>query len=156
MQDPRVSQSVSQFSSSVVLDSLLPQGLQHPRVPCPSPTHKACLNLCHWVGDTISFSVFPFSSHLQSFQASGSFQMSQFFSSEGQSIGPFNGQHQTFWWIFRTDFLWYWQVWSPSPRESQKSSPTPQLKSINYSELSCLFSPALTSIHDYWKNHNFD
>ena len=62
-----------------------------------------------------------------------------------------------FQWIFRTDFLWDWLVWSPcSPRESHESSPTSQFKSINSSALSFLYSPTLTSIHDYWKNHNFD
>ena len=66
-------------------------------------------------------------------------------------------QHQSFQWIFRTDYLWDWLVWSPcSPRDSQESSPTPQFKSINSSVLSFLYSPTLTSIHDYWKNHSFD
>ena len=59
--------------------------------------------------------------------------------------------------IFRTDFLYNWLVWSPcSPRDSQKSSPTPQFKSINSLLLRFLYSPTITSIHDYWKKHNFD
>ena len=59
--------------------------------------------------------------------------------------------------LFRTDFLYNWLVWSPcSPRDSQESSPTPQFKSINSSALSFHYSPTLTSIHDYWKNHSFD
>ena len=65
-------------------------GLQHARLPCPSPTPKACLNSCpssRWCHPTISSSVVPFSSHLQSFPASGSFPVSQFFASGGQSIG---------------------------------------------------------------------
>ena len=76
------------FSHSVVFDSLQPQGLQHARPPCPSPTPRVCLNSCplRWCHPTISSSVVPFSSHLQSFPASGSFQMSQFFTSGGQSI----------------------------------------------------------------------
>ena len=50
-----------------------------------------------------------------------------------------------------------WLVWSPcSPRDSQESSPKPQVKSINSSSLSFLYGPTLTSIHDYWKNHSFD
>ena len=50
-----------------------------------------------------------------------------------------------------------WTDWSPcSPRDSQESSPTPQFKSINSSALSFLYSPTLTSIHDYWKNHSLD
>ena len=57
-------------------------------------------------------------------------------------------------WIFRTDFLYDWLAGSPcSPRDSQESSPTPQFKGINSSVLSFLYSPTLTSIHDYWKNH---
>ena len=66
-------------------------------------------------------------------------------------------QHQSFQWIFRTDFLWDWLFWSSCcPRDSQESSPTPQFKSINSSVLSFLYSPILTSKHDYWKNHSFD
>ena len=71
-------------------DSLQPHGLQHSRPPCPSQTLRACSNSCllsWWCHPTISSSVIPFSSHLQSFPASGSFQMSQFFISGGQSIG---------------------------------------------------------------------
>ena len=66
-------------------------------------------------------------------------------------------QHQSFQWIFKTNFLQNGLVGSPySPRDSQESSPTPQFKSINFSALSFLYGPALTSIHDYWKNHSFD
>ena len=80
----------SQFSSSVVSDSLWPHGLQHARLSCPSPTLGVYSNSCslsQWCHPTISSSVVPFSSCLQSFPASGSFQMSQFFASGGQSIG---------------------------------------------------------------------
>ena len=64
-------------------------------------------------------------------------------------------QHQSFQWIFRTDFLWDGLIGLPcSPRDSQESSPTPQFKSINSSALSFLYSPTLTNIHDYWKNHS--
>ena len=71
------------------LDSLWPHGLQHARLPCPSPTPAVCSNSCpssQWCHPTISSSVIPFSC-LQSLPASGSFQMSQFFASGGQSIG---------------------------------------------------------------------
>ena len=71
-------------------DSLWPHGLQHARFPCLSPTPKACSNSCsssRWCHPTISSSVVPFSSCLQSFPASGSFPMSRFFASGGQSIG---------------------------------------------------------------------
>ena len=64
----------------------------------------------------------------------------------------FQLQHQSFQWAPRTDLLWDGLVGSPcSPRDSQRSSPTPQFKSINSSVLSFLYSPTLTSIHDYWK-----
>ena len=78
-----------QFTRSVVSDSLQPHGLQHARPPCPSPTSRVYSNSCplsQWCHPTISSSVVPFS-HLQSFPASWSFQMSQFFTSGGQSIG---------------------------------------------------------------------
>ena len=83
-------QSVSQFSHSVVSDSLWPHGLQHARLLCPLPTPRACSNSCPlswWCHPTTLFSVVPFSSCLQSFPALGSFPMSQFFASGGQSIG---------------------------------------------------------------------
>ena len=79
-----------QFSGSVVSDSLRPHGLQHARLPCPSPTPGVYSHSCplsQWCHPTISSSVTPFSSGLQSFPASGSFQMSQLFTSGGQSIG---------------------------------------------------------------------
>ena len=82
-----------QFSRSVMSDSLRPRGLQHARPPCPSPTPGVYLNsrpLGRWCHPTISFSVIPFSSRLQSCPVSGSFQMSQMsqlFASGGQSIG---------------------------------------------------------------------
>ena len=79
-----------QFSWSVMSDSLRPHGLQHTRLPCPSPTPGACSNSCPlswWCHPTISFSVVPLSSCLQSFPESGAFPMNQFFSSGGQSIG---------------------------------------------------------------------
>ena len=81
---------VVQSLSHVLCDSLRPQGLQHVRLPCPSPTPRACSNSCplsQLCRPTISSSFVPFSSCLQSFPASGSFQMSQFFASGGQSIG---------------------------------------------------------------------
>ena len=80
-----------QFSCSVMSDSLQLLELQHTRPPCPSPTREAYSNSSQWWSSqlyhpTISSSVVPFSSHLQSSPASGSFQMSQFFTSGGQSI----------------------------------------------------------------------
>ena len=103
-----------------------------------------------WYHPTIS-SVIPFSSCLQSFPASGSFLMSQRFTSGGQSIRvsasasvpPINIQG---WFPLGLTGLTPW-----SPRDSQESSPTPQFKSINSSALSFLYHPTLTSIHEYWK-----
>ena len=78
-------------------------------------------------------------------------------SREVANVLEFQLQHQSFQWIFRTDFLWDRLVGSPcSSRDSQESSPTPQFKSINSFVLSFLYSPTLASIHDYWKNHSFD
>ena len=82
-----------QFSLSVMSDSLQPHGLQHTRLPCPSPTPGVYSNSCAsswWCHPTISSSVIPFFSCLQSFPVSGSFQMSQHFASGGQSIGVSN------------------------------------------------------------------
>ena len=79
-----------QFSRSVVFDSLWPHELQHARPPCPSPTPRVHPNpcpSCQWCHPTVSSSVVPFSSCPQSCPASGSFPMSQFFTSGGQSIG---------------------------------------------------------------------
>ena len=117
-----------QFSHSVVSNSLGPHELQHARPPCPSPTPGVHPNPCPsswWCHPTISSSDVPFSSCPQSFPASGSFQMSQLFSSGGQSTGvsasasvlPVNTQG---WSPLR------WTGWSScSPRDSQESSPTP-------------------------------
>ena len=140
-------------------DSLRPHGLQHIRLPCPSPTPRACSNSCplsQWCHPTVSSSVVPFFSSLQSFPASGSFQ---WVSSSHQvaKVLEFQPQHQSFQWIFSIDFLYGWLVGSPChPRDAQESSPTPQFKSINSSAFSFLCGPTLTSIHDHWKNHSFE
>ena len=142
------------FSCPVVSNCLYPHGLQHARLPCPPPLPRAYSDsrpLSHWCHPTISSSVIPFSSRLQSFPASGSFLMRRLFASGGQSIGasvsasvlPMNIQG----W-FPLD----WQVWSPCcPKDSQESSPIPQFKSINSLALIFLHSPTLKSIHDHWK-----
>ena len=147
------------LSRSVVSDSLWPNGLQHIKPPCPSPTPGAYSNSgpsSQWRHPTIWSSVDPFASCLQSLPASGSFQMSQLFISSGQSIGvststsvlPMNSQD----WFPLGCTGWI----SCSPRDSQESSPTPQFKSINSSALSFLYHPTLTSIHDHWKDHSLD
>ena len=82
-------ESSVQFSHAVMSDSLQPLGWQYARPPCPSPTpgvHSNSRPLSRWCHPTISSSVIPFSSRLQSFPTSGSFSMSQFFASCGQSI----------------------------------------------------------------------
>ena len=140
-----------QFSRSVVADSLWPHKSQHTSPPCPSPTPGVYLNSCslsRWCHPTISSSVIPFSSCLQSFPTSVSFQMSQLFASGGQSIGvlaltsvlPMNTQD---WPPLR------WTGWiSLQSTGLSKVSPSPQFKSINSLVLSFLYSPTLTSIHD--------
>ena len=103
-----------QFSLSVVSNSMRPHGLQHTRPPCPSPPPGVHTNSCplsQWCHPAISSSVIPFSSCLQSFPASGSFQVSQLFASGGQSIGV-SASASVLQWIFRTDFL-YGLVGSP-------------------------------------------
>ena len=106
-----------------------------------------------WVGDAIQPS-HPLSSPspptLNLSQRQGLFQ---WISSLHQvaKVLEFQLQHQSLQWIFRTDFLWDRLVGSPcSPRDSQESSPTPQFKGINYLVLSFLYSPTLTSTHDYY------
>ena len=127
------------------------------------PVHHQCLGFTqthiHRVSDAIQPS-HPLSSpsppalilsqHQGLFQWLGSSQ-------QVAKVLEFQLQHQSFQWLFRTDFLWDGLVGSPcSPRNSQESSPTPQFKSINSLALNFLYSPTLTSIHDYWKNHSLD
>ena len=148
-----------QFSHSVVSDSLQHHELQYTRPSCPSPTPGVYSNSCllnQWCHPTISSSVDPFSSHLQSFPASGSFQMSTS-SHQVAKVLEFQLQHQSFQCTPRTDLLYDGLVGSPCfPRDSQESSPTPQFKSINSSAVSFLYIPTLTFIHDHWKNHSLD
>ena len=157
--DPLEKKGKAKFSHSVMPDSLQPHGLQHTRLFCPSTTPRVCSNSClfsQWCHPSISSSVIPFPSCLQSFLASGSFPMGQFFASGGQSTGVSALDH-SFQRNPRADLLQNGLVGSPcSPRDSQESSPTPQFKSINSSVLSFLYGPTLISIHDYWKNHSFD
>ena len=147
------------FGSSVVSDSLWRHGLQHTWFPCPSISPGACWNsgpLSRWWHPTISSSVFPFFSCLQSFPASGSFQMSQFFTSGGQrirasasaSVLPMNIQD----W-----FLLEWTAWiSLQSKGLSRVFSNPTVKSISSSTLSLLYDLTLTSIHDHWENHSFD
>ena len=131
---------------------------QHARPPCPSPTpgvHSNSHPLSRWCHPTISSSVVPFSSHLQSFPLSGSFPMSQFFASGGKSIGvltstsvlPVNTQHWSLGW---TGWI------SLQSKGLSRVFSNTTVQSINSSVLSFLYSQTLTSIHDYGKNHSFD
>ena len=138
--------------------TLRPHGLQHTRPLCPSPTPRAYSNSCalsQWCRPAILSSGLPFASRLQSFPASGPFQMSWLFSSGGQSIRvsasasvlPVNIQD------------WFplgWTGWIlQSKRLSRVFSNTRVQKHQFFeTQLSLWFS--LTSIHDYWKNHSFD
>ena len=113
----------------------------------------------HQVGDAIQPSHPLSSPSPPAFNLSQHQGLFQWVSSSHQvaKVLEFQLQHWSFQWIFRTDFLEDWLVWSPcSPRDSQESSPTPQLNSINSSALSLLYGPILTSIQDYWKNHSFE
>ena len=123
---------------------------------CPLLSPRVCSNSCplsQWCHLTISSSVAPFSSCPQSFSASGSFPMSWCFASAGQSVGA-SASALSFQWIFRVDLLWNWPVWSPCcSRDSQQSSPAPQLESINSLVLSLPHGPTLISVHDYWNTN---
>ena len=148
---------VSQFGNSVMSDSLRRHGLQCARLPCPSPTPRAYSNSCPsswWCHPTISSSVIPFSC-LQSFPASGSFPMSQFFPSGGQSIGvsasalvlPMNIQD------------WFPLGWTVCISLQSKGLSRVFSNTIvqNHQFFGAqLYGTAITSIHDFWKNHSFD
>ena len=122
----------------------------HHQLPELAQTHV------HWVSDVIKPS-HSLSSPSAAFNLSQHQGLFQWLSSSHQVAKVLELQQQSFQWVFRTDFLYNWLVWSPcSLRDSQESSQTLQLKSINSSALSFLYSPTLTSIHDYWKNHSFD
>ena len=113
--------------------SLPPHGLQHTRLPCPSTTPELAQTHVHWVSDAIQPS-HPLSSPSPAFNLSQHRGLFQWVTSLLQvaKILELQFQHQSFQWIFRTNFLQDWQVWSPCcPRDSQESSPTPQCKSIN-------------------------
>ena len=102
-----ITDSSVHFSHSVMSHSLQPHESQHTMPPCSSPTPGVYSNSCPlswWCHPTISSSVLPFSFHFQSFPASGSFQMSQLFTSGGQSIGA-SASVSVLLWIFRTDIL---------------------------------------------------
>ena len=147
-----------QFSRSVVSDSLRPHGLQHTRLPCPSPTPGAYSNSCplhRWCHPTISSSVIPFFSCLKSFPASGSFPMSQFFASGGHSSGvsasasvlPMN----IYDWVPLGLIGWI----SLQPKGLSRVFSNTIVQKHQFFSTQHLHSPTLISIHDYWNNHSF-
>ena len=140
-----------QFSHSVVSDSLQPHGLQHSRPPCPSPTPGIYPNSCplsRWCHPTISCSVVHFSSYLQSFPASGSFPMSQLFTSGGQSLGV----------SASTSILpmTNWTGWLSLQSKGLASLFQHHSSKASILRHSAFFIVQLTSIHDHWKNHSLD
>ena len=146
-----------QVNRLVISDSLRPQGLQHTRISCPSTTPGACSNSCpsNWYAIQTSHPLSsPFPPAVNPSQHQSLFTWVSY-SHQVAKVLEFQLQHPSFQWIFRTDFLQDGLVGSPcSPRDSQESSPAPQFKSISF--LALLYSPTLTFIHDYWKNHRFD
>ena len=135
------------------MDCSMPGFPVHHQLPELTQTHA------HWVSDGIQPSHLLLYPSLPAFNHSQHEGLFQWVSSSYQvaKVLEFQLQHQSFQWIFRTDFLWDGLVRSPcSPRDAQESFPTPQFKSINSSVLSFLYNPTLTSIHDYWKNHSID
>ena len=140
--------SVAQLCSSLndPVDCSMPGFPVHHQLPELAQTH---VHLSWWCPPTISSSVVPFSSCLQSFPASGSFPMSKLFTSGGQSIGV-SASASVLSVNIQVQFPLNSLAGSPcSPRDSQESSPTPQIKSIDSLALSFLYGPTLTSIHDY-------
>ena len=141
-----------QFSCSVVSNYLRPMDYSMPGFPVQHQLPELAQTQVYRVGDAIqpSHPLFsPSPPALNLFQHQG---LLQWVSSLHQvaKLLELQLQHQSFQWIFRTDFLQDWLVGSPySPRDSQESSPTPHLESINSLALSFLFSPTLTFIHGY-------
>ena len=116
------------FLRLMSVESVMPSQPFHPM----SPHHALSLNL---------------SQHQGLFQS---------ISSSPQVAKVLEFQHQSFHWIFRVDFLQDWLVWSScSPKDSQESSLAPHFESIYSSVFNLFYCPALTSVHDYWKSHEF-
>ena len=145
--------SVSVKYSSVYQPCLIHCDLMNCSTPDFLQTHV------HWVGDAIQPS-HPLSSPSPSAPNPSQHQsLFQWVSSshEVAKVLELQLQHQSFQWVIRIDIPQDWLAWFPCcPRDSQESSPTPQFQSISSSVLSLLYSPTLTSIHDYWKNHSLD
>ena len=143
----------------MVSNSLWPHGLQHARLPCPSLSRRVWSNSCplsRWCHPTISFclplllllSVFS-SSRVFPHESAHCFRWPKLWGFSF-SISPSNEYSGLI--SFRTD----WFDLPAVQRTLEKSSLAPQYKSISSSVLSLLYGPTLTSLHDYWKKHNFD
>ena len=148
-----------QFGCSVMSDSLRPHESQHARPSCQSPTPGVHSDSCpssQWCHPAISSSVVPFSSCPQSLPASESIPMSQLFTWGGQTTGvsalaPFLPKNTQGWSPLE------WTGWiSLQSKGLSRVFSNITLQKINSSALSFLHSPALTSIHDHWKNHSLD
>ena len=139
--------------------SLWPRGLQHSRLPCPSLSPRVCSNsfpFSRWCHPAISSSVIPFSSGLQSFPASGSFPMSQFFISGGQSTGA-SVSASVFPMNIQDCFpLGLTSLISLQSKGLSRVFSNTTVQKHQFCGLSLLYGPTLTSIHDNWKNHSFD
>ena len=129
-----------------------PMDCSTPGFPVPHHLLELAQTHVHWDSDDIQPSVALFSSHLQSFPASGSFPRSRLFASGGQRTGA-SASASVLAMNIQGWFPLEWTGWISLglSRDSQESSPTPQFKSINFSVLSFLYRPTLTSIHDHWK-----
>ena len=135
------------------MDCSIPGLSVHHQLPEFTQTHV------HWVSDAMQLSHPLLSPFPPAFNLSQHQDLFQWISSLHQvaKVLEFQLQHQSFQWVFRIDFLYDGLVQSSCcPRDSQESSPIPQFKSINSLMLSFLYSPTLTSIHDYWKKQGFD
>ena len=148
------------FNCSVMSKSLQPHGLQHARLPCPSPSPRVCSNSCplsQWYHPTISSSVTPFSYCLQSFPASGSFLMSWLLAPGDQSIRA---------WVSASVFAMNIQGCFPLGLTGLISLLSKGLSRVFFNTTvqkhqyslvcSLLYDATLAYVHDYWKNHCFD
>ena len=136
-----------------MFDTLQPMDCSTTRFPVHHHFPELTQTHAHQVSDTIQTS-HHLPSHSPAFSLSQHQVLIQWVSSsqEVAKVLEFQFQYQSFQWIFRTDFLWDWLLWSPySLRDSQESSPIPQIKTINPSVLRFLYSLTLTSLYDYWK-----
>ena len=139
-------------------ESLQSLGLQHPRLLCLSLSPRVCSDLCllsQWCHTTISSSVVPFSSCLQSFPVSGFFPMSQFFSSGGQTIGA-SASASVLPWIFSWFPLGLTNLISMLFKGLSRVFSSTIVQRHQFFSPQIFSCPALTPIHDYWKNHNLD